>query len=399
MNRIIKITILLVAVLQASLVYAGGIAGEDRYILVKDGEPEPITLTAEGGGSDCCYQWTTSDGIILSETDKQSITIKPVSPKSTFTVKRACLSGEESGSVTVNYNDFTIESVTPKYGCFSSGDDVNINDYTIVTNPAGYEEYVEAVTKNYSSLFQSTTMSVVFEKKAGKPQTISTTVTVINDQKGLGVGGEVGILGAIDAIRNDFEELSKEIEKVLDEVASKGKMSPCKLDGFTPTGNVGFSERALCCQNNNPPIKEVINAAGGIGFSIGGRCDIAIVGIPGLASINGRLSVGVSGSVEISYEQQCDAPEICATGSVGIDLGLGASATVLGGALIDAAVMLEASPSASVTACVSPKPSLEVGSVCFDLTLVANVTVFSFIDGSIEYPLVSLCSPPLYKSR
>ena len=399
MNRILRTIILFVAIVTAiNTIYADGIAGADRYVTLKPGatEYETITLDVQGGGADCCYQWTTSDGIILSDADKRSITIRPVSPQSTFRVTRACSSGTESGEVTVYAEeDFEIVSIFPKYSCYAAGDKVKTDDYDIVTSPKGFEKSVENITPIYSSpwlVYNQAVhaMDVEFCKSTDKSKTYKSHAIVVDES--IGTDQSIGLDAEwVNLLFFKVNNISGKLIEAYNKYLSNAGPLMCDIQEPKLMLNIQGSDRKLCCRNalNYGIIKEVENMNGNLDFSFGYGCDYALVGFPYLASLNVRLESTLSTTLGISVDQKCEGKEVCVPVSICLSVGGGGSATVLGGAALDASVLLVGTGCiADGKLCLYPKPRAELGALCFDLKLKASINLMSLISGSYEMTLI-----------
>lgn len=417
MNRFIKIFLLfVVTLLTTNMAHAQSIAGDDKHIPFKVDENnnlievDPVNLTAKSGAGNCCFEWSTGDGVILSDPEQQSITVKPVYPHSTFTVKRTCSDGVVSGSVTVYYDDFTIISITPKYECYPAGEQVQVSDYTIVTDPAGFQDHVANVTKNYIKENQKeTSMTVQFQKKAGAAQIFPTNVNVVNGDFGpfsteVNVGGVFDVINALAGkVNNIFDKIDKGIDLFL----SGSKVLPCEFKIDEPKTAIKWSDRKLCCrdiQEEGYAGKKVTNFQGSITMGGGTQCDLFIAGLPGIASINGRIGWKISTIFGLTLEPKCTELKICMPATIKLEGRAGFSVTGLNGALLDAAAVLVVAGSVEDKLCLfpvniangtDPKITLDVGKFCFSFKAEFSLTAISFFKINKEIPIIDKCTPPL----
>lgn len=299
LKRIVSFAAILFAV---NAGYAQGIAGEDRYIPLKEGEPEPVTLTAAGSGGTCCYQWSTSDGIIIGESDKQSIKIKPKSPSSTFHVTRSCTSGTESDDVTVYYEDFSIVSVTPKKNCYKGGDEIKLNDFNIITNPRGYEKSVKTDPGYYPSkwwnpysLEGSYIVSVKFYENHGiYSEYVVNDILVVSP-----VSQSVGRNKWGEDLERDMNKAFDLIESIIDGVDFIFKATKtCKFpkDCNDRKISLDMSWQPICCVTG-PDWNIAVKLSGSVKYCL--ECQIPFPGLTvGWAGVN--IIGGISASASLS---------------------------------------------------------------------------------------------------
>jgi len=311
MKRILKITILFVVFFTtAKMVYSqNGIAPADVYVILVQGggEPSPVPLTASGS-ADCCYQWSSPDGgEIIGASDQQTISVKPKSPKTTFNVTRACISGTETGTVKVHYSDFEIISISPKNSCYEAGESVDIGDYFIITDPPGFESKVTNVTKFYprTNLAQTLkTVDIEFNKTAGQSQTKTCSVLVVDDSHG---AIDVGLKALVEDLEKKFKKLndvSNGLQNLLQNVKGGASGFMCAPKGeITPTLTINFMTKKCCNNANTSTILDRLDFGLKVTGTLNVDCDFPTpwsIKIPGIAQFGVFITAGCFASAEVS---------------------------------------------------------------------------------------------------
>lgn len=116
-------------------------AGQDKTVQRKSDNSQQVTI-GEPGSSSACYQWTGPN--IIGDPNKAVITVNPQDERNEYRVRRIDKCGVEEDMVVVTVKDsIAIVSITPNRECYSNGDTVLLEHFTIVTDPPGYESLVK----------------------------------------------------------------------------------------------------------------------------------------------------------------------------------------------------------------------------------------------------------------
>ena len=387
MKQIIAILLLLALGWGAQAQFAGPV----KTVVREVDNSQTTTVGTPDPSPDVCYIWQGPH--IVSDPHQPVITVHPTQDTETYTVKRISSNGvEEDLTLVIVEEQAEIVSVTPKYGCYSHGDNISLSDFEIVTHPVGYEDRVtiSPATAQNSSGSAASNMPVTFTLRVnGHTNERTQNILVINNDLDISEGLSYNIGNLAKSIKEGSAFVKKiaDIEKKVNDIPFIKKWAPCKwqLDlGFAVPSVQG---RNKCCSDHTR--NEVLLVSMG-SVSIGGSfsCRFPFYGIPHVASADILLNLGLAlgfGPVtgEISYNTTCCSLCIPASLTFTVAGGVGAS---LGCDLIQADLLLQGTASAGCQWC-------PVGGTTFScsvggkVSVVGQVQLISIISASIEFPL------------
>lgn len=302
MNQVLKRIVVLITVLTATnMIYAQGIAGPDRYIPLKQGEPDLIELSVSAGTGTCCFQWTTTDGEIVGDADKQTIRIKPKSPKSTFHVTRACASGTVEDDVDVYYQDFDIVNVIPKRYCYKANEMINLDDFIITTNPAGYEKSVKNDEGRIQSIFPPISvrdLKITFYENYGVRSEKSVVITVVDESMKISVSKDTNqnLFDLENRLNTVFEKV-KSIGELIEKIKLPKSEIGCKPKFETKIGITGTLSTSCCKTEITNPISVEFSASTSMSLD----CTIPIGTFWKLIDVNAIFGASADASVGASF--------------------------------------------------------------------------------------------------
>ena len=137
-----------------------------------------ITLTASGSPEGGAYFWEKQPGLLRGTSSASFTGQKPGDV--TIVVFYKPQDGGEPCSATHNVTVFGVESITGP-SCVNSGTTLTRGDFSIVTNPSGFEDHVIASPLSFSTLSQSAEVTVTAYSGTGAgSDEATTTITVVN---------------------------------------------------------------------------------------------------------------------------------------------------------------------------------------------------------------------------
>ena len=118
-------------------------AGEDKKVTLNPDESYPTIKIGLPDNSNKHYYTWRGDYIISQDVHQPQIEVQPHDSVTTYHVERLTECGMEEDDVVVRIIDsVSIVRITPKVCCYNSGDPIQTSDFTIETNPPGYEGWV-----------------------------------------------------------------------------------------------------------------------------------------------------------------------------------------------------------------------------------------------------------------
>ena len=224
-------------------------AGEDKEVLREPNNSQMVTIGVADGSADKCYEWTGPN--IRSDAHQATIRVNPQAAEETYIVKRTSSCGVEEDQVVVKVTDsIGLVSVTPRKDCYNTGDAISLQDFEIVTNPAGYESLVQFTpaqvynTAGASEERQTITFSLTYNEHT---TTKTATVNVFNEDLGLSQGQSVDFHKMI----SELEKVKKMVEKakgVSDKLNSLASgISPCEPDFHLVFNLPQCTDIHVCC--------------------------------------------------------------------------------------------------------------------------------------------------------
>ncbi len=346
-----------------------GLAGPDQHTCRKNGTTQPVQIGL-AGITGYCYYWSPETGL-----DNPHIPNPKAAPSqtTTYTVKVVTdnFTAEFTDQVTVFLDVINSFTLTEKQCCFKPGDKLSYNQFNITTDPPGLEAqtyFIPSVVPTIMHSQQSVPVLAVI-KCEDDSVVHSIMITVINENF---VQTTQIALGPIAKAMKALDDIMNLINKGIEVPGN-----PCEIE-VTPNYNILYQEGKLCCAPDSC-IKKKNVYAGYVELCAGAECDIYLVGVPGVISLNGVLIFSACLNAQLDYTNTCDGGNVCFTVGPVIYLGGGISGTVLNGAAARvAATLVNQITAPSFKVCV---PSGEVkifGSICY--TLEAILTV-SFLGG------------------
>ncbi len=304
-------------------------AGPDQKIARNNDNSQTVTLSVLQIDPNACYSWTGLH--IQGDANQPSVTANPQDSIQTYVCKRISQNGVDEDEVIVSMLDsIVIVSVKAKKNCYLPGDEITTDQFTIVTDPVGYENQVTVqpsiMTANNAGSAKENVELTFTLSAFGHTSTKKTNVVCVNND-----------LEANVSIDLRFQILAKKIQTfrncttLLNNLAQKG-MATGKFPGMQrkqPTISGNFSAPTVgfhfaCCNNKDIALANI--QWNGFSVSAGFETFFPFY-IPAVLGLNIYISLGVSiwanlglVNVDISLEQGCSSAEI----------GVAAGATVSG---------------------------------------------------------------------
>lgn len=398
MNKILSNMKRLFAILLLSALAWGAraqFAGPDKHVAREEGNTQTVTIGVADATADACYIWTGPH--IVGNANQPVITVNPTSEIEDYMVKRISKNGIEEDMVMVFVEDtISILGVFPKYRCYSNDEAIDKSQFDIVMNPEGYENLVtvtpavaqsEAATDGYIEITFSVT-------KNNHTSTKKTRVRVIDNDDSFSQSLPVGLLNikrtleTMDKVYGAFQEAKSVTDKM--EFLRHVPGSPCKWSDDPPasaSSALDLRFRSLCCNDHTAVASlkvKLLQLSYGASFG----CRVPFYGIPHVASCDLVCNFGASMSVGpvdgiISVNKSC--ADLCIPVTLGLTLNGGVGVS-LGGDILTADLLLQGGGSAQLAWCLTSPNYLKLEA---SLSVVGTVTMCSFIEYSIEYPLAS----------
>jgi len=380
---VFKLTIITVFFVTSPIdILAQGYAGPNKTIMT-----DSSVVIGSGNCPNCCYQWSPATG--LSDTKIARPTAKPaVTTTYTLKVKGPNFSFTDVSQVTVTVKDgMDGLTVTPKSCCWKKGDDIKLDQFTIITDPPGMENTVTlSPTSVPGNIFLGlpsanplATLPVTFTAR-GSNNTTKTAVVNISC-----VDQDVQTANSVGVSADQFKAIEDKVKNVI----SYFNLGVCQASGG-PSVNVTYTTGKLCCPEAGC-IKDMKSFSGTFNVDAGIECDFPFFGLPYAASANGRITANMQGSLSLgNVRTSCSGVELCygvgLTGSV----GGGVSVTAGAGKIVNSSLMIVGSISPEPIEYCFPSGKLNgLGNVCFKADVVGTVTVFSYWTWSGSISLIN----------
>ncbi len=322
-----------------------GFAGPDKHIPFKANSTEPTTttLTAAASGSNCCFKWTSSDNSIVSDPNQQTITVKPKKPKSVYTVTRASSTGTQEDVVVVFLDEFDIVSVTPNKKCYKANDEIKVEDFTIVTDPAGFGAFVEVSPKriqNFGSGKQKYNTNIKFYEDCGDHSERLANITVVDESMETSLSSEefkeflelVELVSRIDSAFMIGKTILEKIDSIRKLIPVDGP--GCKGD-YEPSVKFDLKKCLACCDDEIKD-KIIFTIDGSATGSI--ECKFPIPGASvGVAGVNATLGTSITlGAAADIYLSKCkEDPPVILSVKIGVEGRGGISVDVLSPSVLE----------------------------------------------------------------
>ncbi len=182
--------------------------------------------------------------------------------------------------------------------------------------------------------------------------TLQASTSMVNSDISLGV----------TPIQFNFSSYKDRLENVL-KAFLNGGVSPCSPSGsLIPSGTLGYESSNMCCPDGTPCVQTSRKYSGSATWSYGLKCHFPIFGCPYVASLDGVLSAGVSGSVGLNYQTTCTGGKVCATLDLKVNAGGGVGFTLAAG-LVSGDLQLVVEAGAAGELCVYPPPVKVCGKI------------------------------------
>lgn len=322
-----KIIISFLVIILSSNVVMAQWAGEDKKIAREKDDLQSVSIGVQDPNEgNTCYSWTGPR--IFSDPSKSVITVCPVEETNVYHVTRVSKYGVEEDQVIVKViDDVLIVSVTPKFDCYGAGDVIELSDFTIITDPEGYENDVRfhpnrATTPAGASVGEQT-ITFVLEKN-NHTDTKTAQITVVDDGAASGGGTTVNYMSMKENIEN-MQTVSKALDRIIEGAKVVEKISPCSFDVSTSATGPSVDCKDFCCDNKQ--FKGLSVSVGTIDFSASYSCRFPFYGIPGIASADVLLGLSFSLSLAPCTLKIIPDANTCSNASIGV----GASFQVSGG--------------------------------------------------------------------
>lgn len=371
-------------------------AGPDKHVVREDGNTQTVTIGVADATADACYIWTGDN--IVGNANQPVITVNPHDELETYYVRRISKNGVEDDVVFVFVEDtIAILGVYPKYKCYSNEEPMDKSQFEIIMNPDGYEDLVTmtpavALSSAATDGYLEVTFSVT---KNNHTSTKKTRVRVIDPEDSFNQSLPAGLLN----IKRTLETMDK-VKKAFDDAKSvTDKMSflknvpgsPCKWSDDPPAqagAALDIRIRTLCCTDHTTSAALKVKF-GQLTYGASFGCRVPFYGIPHVASCDLVCNFGASmavGPIEGIIATNRNCADLCIPVSLGVTLNGGVGVS-LGGDILTADLLLQGSASATLAWCLMSSNYMKLDA---GISVVGTVTMCSFIEYSIEYPLTSV---------
>ncbi len=394
MKRIIAILLLLALGWGAQAQFAG----PDKRIAREANNRQTTTLGEPDASADVCYIWTGPH--IVGNANQAVITVNPIDTMEVYQVKRISKYGVEEDQAKVRVEDSVIiKYVFAKYNCYNHGEEIEPSQFTIVTEPEGYEHLVTvspSVAYNNAGFSGELNSPVTFTlTKNGHTSTMVKNITVFNSDLtisqnlGQGLSNIRRMLLSMSLVNNALEDLKKCTRPI-----RFIKASPCRWSdtanhqsGSEASGALDITPKLLCCSDHNmAPALQIRFGQLSKGASFG--CRVPLYGVPYVATLDFVFNISGSvfvGPVDGILSTNTECAQLCFPFGASIAINGGIGGSVGGGDVLTVDALLQASASATASWCpIGPKNNLKLSAT---LSLVGEVTMCSFVKYSIEFPL------------
>lgn len=368
-------------------------AGPDKTIMREEGNTQTTTLGTADGNSKTCYIW--SGPHIVGDRNKAVITVNPINDVESYSVKRISENGVEEDMVFVHVEDSVqILYVHPKYRCYPEDATLSVADFEISTYPAGYEnlaQFSPSVAHAAYQRVESDEQITVSITKGNHTSSKTCSIHVINDGAvASGVSGSVDI-GKIVELLKDGQKLKDLLNgvKQATDLTKQIPGTPCTSELELTYAKVGVTPKKICCDHGSYLGATI--SFGGCSGSLTTKCNIPAYGIPGVGTLDLVFSFAISGglgAIEATvYPGAMSCGSLCIPVFVGISIGGGVGVSAFGD-ILSADLQLVASGQGSLTWC--PWGTTKVSaSMLAKVEIVGKVTLLTFIEESVSYPLLS----------
>lgn len=117
-------------------------------IVREEDDSQTAKIGTPDSDEDICYEWfgpnVETDIDVHSDIHDPEIIVHPKKLENVYLVRRRHSCGVEEGQVIVRLQDsITLVSVTPNRECYNVGERYELDQFTFVTNPEGYESLVQ----------------------------------------------------------------------------------------------------------------------------------------------------------------------------------------------------------------------------------------------------------------
>lgn len=322
--------IMMLVLLCGSLSAAAQWAGPDQEVLRTENNDQTITLSVLNAQPNACYIWTGEN--IQGDNKQPTVTANPQSSVCTYVCKCISALGVDEDEVVVTLDDsVAIVSVTPIKECYADGDPIVTSNFTIVTNPAGYENQVTVspirATSTYGQRQQELTFSLTVE---GKTATKTANIDVISSEQRVSLSESRSVKELYKILKSGGEVVKKAMDaKEAMKAMDKLRVTPCSPTwDFTFDPQFPFECTQVCCNDKTTEVLQVnfpaVTLSGGI------DCTVPIWGFPYAASVNLVLSVGASvtagpASGQMAWQSDCFEAKLPISFSFSASGGLGVS--------------------------------------------------------------------------
>jgi hypothetical protein len=295
-------------------------------------------------------------------------------------------------AVEVNVGTLNNITISPKC-CYKANDVLKPEMINIVTDPPGYESFVTFNPPNVptSALLATYQSSIMVEATcgvSGTPIQMPLTLDVINENIATQVGVGIPSIAEFNwasVITKIVQNLEK-IEKVMQGLPVP---TPCPFK-LTHSLAANYKTSYMCCPSASPSCqKEKYKITVQYKPCYSTSCDFFFYGVPYVAALNLRVIAGACVVFSGAYNTGCDEGQFCLGASGELTLGGGISATILGGSVINSALLLVAKGTTpSLQICFPSNDVTSTGPLCVDLKVTGDVTLISLVKFSVERSLL-----------
>lgn len=356
--------LLLLAFLGLSSTVLAQFAGPDKVVVRNNDNSQTVSIGTTDGDSRVCYTWSGPN--IVEGVHSSVAVVNPHDSVNTYNVKRVSEYGVEEDQVIVRMLDSVmIVSITCKKQCWMSEDNINVEDFEVVTVPENCNVTVTpmAVPAAISSYAPDYTVELKFtatDPVSGKSAHEDFDLTVLdpNHKRQTCVNNK---LEFVNSWVQDLVESAKVCKLIK---GMEDKMKPYMRGRFEPTTECSLLPSTTiypnCCEDA-PSDKMELAITATVGLGVEAAFPFASAGV---FTANAVVTAGVSLSASVAEVLTCDMEEFCFTLGGGVSIGGGVRAEVLDKDLLSATGQIVGSASLSITMCTESGmqgPSCELG--------------------------------------
>lgn len=375
-------------------------AGEDKEILRELDNSQTVSIGVNDGSSDKCYEWS-GPHIISSDKHQPVIVVRPQDEEETYTCTRTSSCGVEQDQVKVKVIDtISIVSVTPLKNCYNDGDDVHLQDFEIVTYPAGHQSLVVLSPTHVNNNWEwganiDETQEITFTLEYNNHTSTKTaTVNVFNDNLAVSTGQSYNFKAFVKSLKA-IENIVKKAKGLSDKLNSIAHKAP----GMDPPCEPGFNIFLDIPDDNEQDIHSCCNGEEVDGFKVVGNAvsaELALdcfiptqLSLPWLGGV--RIHVGGSlgasvGPFEFKYlGNDCNTTSVPA--SVYATLSGGVQILIVSDDVLNAQLDLVGKAQTGFNWVIGQK--FEIHPLDLTLTVVGQVIFMNFFYEKVNYPLFS----------